>query len=72
VILVSAGFDGHVDDDMSNIQLSTRGFSWIIEQLVELAEAYARGRLISVLEGGYCIERLPELIANHVRALLGE
>jgi acetoin utilization deacetylase AcuC-like enzyme len=71
IILVSAGFDAHQDDDMSNINLSTAGYSWIMEQIMALAERHARGRIISVLEGGYCLERLPELARNHVGILLG-
>lgn len=70
VILVSAGFDAHVDDDMSDINLSTQGYSRIMQRIVALAALYSDGRLISVLEGGYCIERLPELAANHVEILL--
>ncbi|MGB6013014.1 MAG: histone deacetylase, partial [Desulfobacterales bacterium] len=59
VILVSAGFDAHVDDDMSDIQISTGGYSRIMQRIVALAEHCSNGRLISVLEGGYCIKRLP-------------
>jgi len=70
VILVSAGFDAHVDDDMSDILLSTQGYSRLMQRIVALAALYSDGRLISVLEGGYCIERLPELAANHVEILL--
>lgn len=70
VILVSAGFDAHVDDDMSDIQLSTEGFSRIMQRIVALAQHCSNGRLISVLEGGYCIKRLPELAVNHVKILL--
>jgi acetoin utilization deacetylase AcuC-like enzyme len=70
VILVSAGFDAHREDDMSDINLSTEGFSWIMERLMDMADRYAKGRIISVLEGGYCLERLPELIKNHVEILL--
>ncbi len=70
VILASSGFDAHVDDDMSGINLSTECFSWIMEKIVEMAEKYSRGRLISVLEGGYSLARLPELIKNHVEILL--
>lgn len=72
VILVSAGFDAHVDDDMSDIHLSTEGFSWIMEKLVHMADRYARGRIISILEGGYCLDRLPELLKNHVELLLAD
>ena len=70
VILVSTGFDAHRDDNMSDMKLSTEGFSWIIEKMVEMAAEYAQGRLISVLEGGYSIRRLPELARNHVNVLL--
>jgi acetoin utilization deacetylase AcuC-like enzyme len=70
VILVSAGFDAHREDDMSDMNLSTEGFSWLMQKIVEVADTYAGGRVISVLEGGYCLERLPELLANHVRILL--
>lgn len=72
VILVSAGFDAHVLDDMSEIRLSTEGFSWIAQKVVELADRYSKGRLISVLEGGYCLDVLPELVRNHIHILLGE
>ena len=70
VILVSAGFDAHADDDMSDIKLSTAGFSWIMQNIVDLARHSSKGRIISVLEGGYSLERLPELAANHVEILL--
>jgi acetoin utilization deacetylase AcuC-like enzyme len=70
VILVSAGFDAHRDDDMSGIKLSSDCFSWIMEQIVELARISSGGRIISVLEGGYSLERLPELAAKHVEILL--
>lgn len=70
VILVSAGFDAHRDDDMSDIKLSTEGFSWIMQQVVDMAASYAKGRVVSVLEGGYCLARLPELAKNHIEILL--
>ena len=70
VILVSTGFDAHVDDDMSDVKLSTEAFTWLIKTALRLAGEYAGGRLISVLEGGYSLKRLPELAGNHVRALL--
>ncbi len=68
-IIVSTGFDGHREDDMSDVNLSTEGYSWIMETIMKLGNQYAGGRLISVLEGGYCLERLGELAANHVRIL---
>jgi acetoin utilization deacetylase AcuC-like enzyme len=70
VILVSAGFDAHASDDMSDVNLSTEGFSWMMKVILGLADRHSGGRLISVLEGGYSLELLPELIGNHVRILL--
>ena len=70
VILASTGFDAHIDDNMSDIKLTTEGFTWIIKKIMEMAKWYARGRLISVLEGGYSIKRLPELARNHIEVLL--
>ncbi len=69
-ILVSAGFDGHRDDDMSDIKLSTECYSWIMKRVVAMAEQFASGRIVSAREGGYCLKRLPELALNHVEILL--
>jgi acetoin utilization deacetylase AcuC-like enzyme len=69
-IIASTGFDGHADDDMSDITLSTEWYSWIMKNIMQLADTHAKGRLMSVLEGGYCLERLGELAANHVKILL--
>ena len=71
VILVSTGFDAHIEDNMSDIKLTSEGFTWIIKLIVQLAAEHAQGRLISVLEGGYSIRRLPELARNHIKVLLG-
>jgi acetoin utilization deacetylase AcuC-like enzyme len=70
VILVSTGFDAHVDDDMSDIKLTTEGFTWIMQKIVAMARQYSKGRIISILEGGYSLQRLPELAKNHVEVLL--
>ena len=70
MILVSTGFDGHMDDDMSDVKLSTEAFSWIMETVFQLAEDHSNGKLISILEGGYSLKRLPELARNHVQILM--
>ena len=71
-VLVSAGFDGHKDDDMSNMNLTTEWYSWVMKRLMEIADRHCNGRIVSVLEGGYCLRRLPELARNHVATLLEE
>jgi len=71
ILLVSTGFDAHEDDEMSDVNLTTAGYTWIIQTILQLAAQHCHGRLVSVLEGGYCLPRLPELAANHVKVLLG-
>lgn len=70
VVLVSAGFDAHTEDDMADIRLSTEQYSWMTRQILDIADQHSGGRLISVLEGGYCLRILPELVVNHVKVLL--
>ena len=69
-IIVSVGFDAHAEDDMSDIALTTEGYSWVMEQVVGMSTLHADGKLISILEGGYNLDRLAELAGNHVQILL--
>ena len=70
LLLVSAGFDGHKADPLAHFRLEADDFAWLSERLVEQAEASAKGRLVSVLEGGYDLPALAASAAAHVRALL--
>lgn len=70
LILLSTGFDAHQDDDMADMRLTTQGYSWMMRTFLQLANTYAGGRIVSVLEGGYSLEKLPELAAEHVSILL--
>ena len=71
-IIVSAGFDAHRDDPLADVQLSTPMFAWMTERMLELAEHFSGGRLISVLEGGYNLQRLGECVTAHVAELAGQ
>jgi len=55
---------------MSDVKLSTEAFSWIMETIFQMAETHSKGKLISILEGGYSLKRLPELAHNHVQILM--
>ncbi|MDJ0622770.1 MAG: histone deacetylase [Desulfocapsaceae bacterium] len=70
VMLLSAGFDGHSADLMSEINLSTEGYKFISRTILNLVNKYCEGRVVSVLEGGYNLDVLPGLVADHIRALL--
>lgn len=71
MIFVSAGFDGHVDDDMSSVCLTDADFRWVTEQIVAVAGNTAAGRIVSVLEGGYELSSLARCVETHVRVLMG-
>lgn len=55
---------------MSGTNLTTEGYDFINQTIRELSARHAGGRVISVLEGGYNLEVLPTLVANHVRSLI--
>ena len=71
LILVSAGFDAHADDPLAQLEWDDADFAWVTERLVEAAEAYAGGRLVSCLEGGYDLPALGRSVRAHVDALNG-
>jgi acetoin utilization deacetylase AcuC-like enzyme len=70
-VLISAGFDAHVDDPLAHQSLSRGAYQKMGSLLLELAEASAGGRLISVLEGGYNLTVLADCVEDHLRLLLG-
>ena len=70
LILVSAGFDGHREDDMSTWGLIEADYAWLTTALVQQAEASASGRLVSLLEGGYAPHALARSVAAHLQSLM--
>ena len=69
-LLVSAGFDGHVDDPLAQLRLETEDYAWVSAELLAVAERHCQGRLVSCLEGGYDLAALATATAAHVRALM--
>src|SRR3546814_10239545 len=57
-VFISAGFDGHREDDMGQLGLIESDYAWITAQIVELANETAEGRVVSLLEGGYSLSAL--------------
>lgn len=70
LIVISAGFDAHVDDPMSGLRLVEQDFAWITGEVCAVANTFARGRVVSALEGGYDLPSLGRSVAAHVRELL--
>ena len=72
VIFVSAGFDGHWMDPLSEHRLSIGGYAVLVEELLALADALCNGRLICTLEGGYHLDALPHCVLSTLRTLSGD
>lgn len=66
LILVSAGLDAHQSDLLGGLSYTDAGYAAIAQKLVTLANQYAQGRTVWVLEGGY----IPENNASAVEAIL--
>ena len=70
MIFVSAGFDAHMEDEMSGVSLTEADYRWITEQIVEIADRYSEGRIVSTLEGGYALDALGRSVESHLRVLM--
>jgi len=70
VILISAGFDAHLDDPLGGMLLTERGFAAMTALVRDAAEDVACGRVISALEGGYNLKALSRSVRAHLEALL--
>src|SRR5215469_12742996 len=70
LIVISAGFDAHMRDPLANLNLLEADFDWATRKLMEIADACAGGRVVSVLEGGYDLEGLANSASAHVAALM--
>lgn len=68
-VLVSAGFDAHRDDPLGNLRLTEDGFAEMTGWIRAVAERHCRGKLVSVLEGGYNVDALGRSIHAHLCAL---
>jgi acetoin utilization deacetylase AcuC-like enzyme len=70
LIVISAGFDAHYRDPLANINLEEADFVWATQKLMDIADRFAEGRIVSLLEGGYDLQALGNSAAAHVAALM--
>jgi len=71
LVMISAGFDAHIEDDMSHVRLRETDYDWVTTALKSVADKYAEGRIVSSLEGGYSLSALARSVTAHLNALLG-
>ncbi|MBK8814763.1 MAG: histone deacetylase family protein [Methylococcaceae bacterium] len=70
LVLISAGFDAHKEDDMGGLKLVEDDYIWVTEELIAIAEASANGRIVSLLEGGYALQALARSVGAHIECLI--
>ena len=70
LVLISAGFDAHRDDPLASLELVESDFAWATDAIAEIARRQSRGRLVSMLEGGYNLTGLARSVAVHVKGLM--
>ena len=69
MLILSAGFDAHLEDPLAQVNVSEEGFELITRSLVALADRCCGGRVISVLEGGYNLRALGRSVIRHLIGL---
>ena len=70
MLFISAGFDAHQEDEMAGLGLVENDYAWVTEQMRDIADQYAEGRIVSALEGGYDSSALPRSVVAHLKALM--
>jgi acetoin utilization deacetylase AcuC-like enzyme len=71
LVLISAGFDSRIGDPLGRFTLTDEDFADLTRRVMEMADRYAGGRVVSMLEGGYNLEGLASAASAHVDALMG-
>ena len=69
LILLSAGFDAHREDPVGSLGLAVEDFGTLTRSVIEAASVTAGGRIVSLLEGGYHVDRLAESVDLHLQTL---
>jgi acetoin utilization deacetylase AcuC-like enzyme len=69
LVLFSAGFDAHAEDDMAMLSLTDGDYAWVTREVKAVADRHAGGRIVSLLEGGYALSALGRSVVQHLRVL---
>ena len=70
LVLLSAGFDAHAADPVGSLGLESEDYQPLTRLVVDVAKQHCAGRLVSLLEGGYNVDKLAECIEIHMQELL--
>lgn len=69
LILLSAGFDAHKEDPIGGMDLLTEDFAILTQSIKKIADKHCKGRIVSLLEGGYNLDALTASACAHVQEL---
>ncbi len=69
-LLFSAGFDAHKDDPLAQLKLNSNDFYTLTKRTLEAAKKFCKGKVVSILEGGYDLNALMSSTEKHVDALI--
>ena len=69
LVVISAGFDAHAEDDMAMLRFTDGDYAWVTAQVKAIADRHAKGRIVSCLEGGYALSALGRSAVQHIRVL---
>ena len=69
MIFISAGFDAHREDDLGQMGLVEADYAYITQKLMDVAEDFGEGRIVSTLEGGYNLSALARSVGAHLKTL---
>ncbi|MBS0210761.1 MAG: histone deacetylase [Planctomycetes bacterium] len=70
LVIISAGFDAHRADPIGSLGLESEDFIKLTDVVLDVADAHAGGRVVSLLEGGYNVNKLAECVSLHLQRLL--
>jgi acetoin utilization deacetylase AcuC-like enzyme len=70
LLLISAGFDSRIDDPLGRFVLTDADFAELTTVMREVADKHAKGRLVSILEGGYNLNGLSRAVSAHAHSML--
>jgi acetoin utilization deacetylase AcuC-like enzyme len=71
LVIFSAGFDAHAEDDMAMLRFADADYAWVTAELKALADQHAGGRMVSMLEGGYALSALGRSAVQHIKIMAG-
>jgi acetoin utilization deacetylase AcuC-like enzyme len=56
---------------MAMLRFTDADYAWVTEEVKAVADRYAKGRMVSMLEGGYALSALGRSAVQHIKVLAG-